>query len=121
MENKQPAEKVQAEQMEERKTKLSEIAKILREYQGKISITQYETTLQFLFTLVPELESIQKTARLRVPALASSRVGLQPALHQATAARRQARTRGRRPEGLLRRSGGNVTARRRGREREHQR
>jgi hypothetical protein len=45
---------------------LTEIARVLKETQGKAMVSQYESTLSKLFMIVPELESIQKNARLKV-------------------------------------------------------
>lgn len=62
MESTQPT----AVDLEEAKQQLAEIVKLLKETQGKASISQYETVLSKLFAIVPELESIQKNARLKV-------------------------------------------------------
>jgi len=50
----------------EKNMKLSEVTKIIKDYQGKITLSHFENTLHNLFELVPELEAIQKNARLRV-------------------------------------------------------
>ena len=66
MEATQPVELVRTMSMDEKKLKLTDVVKMVRESQGKISLFQYENIMQPLFDFVPELEAIQKNARLRV-------------------------------------------------------
>ncbi len=51
---------------EEHDRRFADVARLLLENQGKISLSQYENTMQTLFERVEGLDSIQKNARLRV-------------------------------------------------------
>ena len=50
----------------EKDQKLAEITKIVKENQGNITTLQFDNVVSLLFTLVPELETIQKNARIKV-------------------------------------------------------
>ncbi len=50
----------------EKNLKLAEVARLIKDNQGHISVSQFENVMQPMFELVPELEAIQKDARLRV-------------------------------------------------------
>ena len=46
--------------------KLLEIAEMIKENKGMITVPQYECCVSKLFTLIPELEQINKSIRLLV-------------------------------------------------------
>lgn len=66
---KKEEEDKKAIEQEQKEAKLADVAKIITESKGKISLAQYENVIQHMFVLVQDLDSIPKNARFKVQIL----------------------------------------------------